>query len=106
MAIQNTDGRVFYKCFCCQTEEYNTLNGSICISKNTFQKQDASYVAYLNEHALNDPTLPCTRVITCQNSDCTKKENQDNEIVYIKYDQLNLKYIYRCRHCKHIWTTK
>lgn len=105
LVIKYTEGKVYYKCHCCQHEDTSALNTSVCISRNSFQKQDASYEAYLNEHALSDPTLPCVSTIECANGKCSRAADQPSRVVYIKYDQVNLRYVYCCKHCKHVWRT-
>lgn len=105
LVIKYVDGAVFHKCHCCQHEDTDSLNTSVCISRNSFQKQGASYSAFLNEHALSDPTLPCVDTIECTSGNCTKKQEEANKVVYIKYDHVNLAYIYYCKHCKHVWRT-
>lgn len=44
----------------------------------------------------------------CPNADC--KSNNDSvagpcEIIYIRYDDDNLKYLYLCSECDNIWKT-
>ena len=43
--------------------------------------------------------------IKCPNSDCPSiLENKESDIIYIKYDKDNMKYIYSCNHCGQKWT--
>jgi len=48
----------------------------------------------------NDPTLPRVSNIKCTNNLCTATKN---EVIYIKYDNVNMKYLYYCCHCDHFW---
>ncbi|KAG2424917.1 hypothetical protein HXX76_014075 [Chlamydomonas incerta] len=78
-------------CFCCNTEDQEGLNSSVCISKREFSKEDTGYAAYLNEYVLQDPTLPRANTIKCANPECSKKPDEPNSVAYIKYDPVNLR---------------
>lgn len=106
MMIQPKNGSAVYRCFCCNTEDQEGLNSSVCISKRQFSKEDTEYAAYLNEYVLRDPTLPRVDTIKCANAECSKAPEQPNSVVYIKFDPTNMKYIYYCEHCHYSWTTK
>ena len=60
-----------------------------------------------NEYTKLDPTLPRTNTIRCPNSNCetNKTENAEREIIYIRYDDTNMKYVYMCSTCDSMWKT-
>ena len=53
----------------------------------------------VNEYTKYDPTLPRINNITCINEKC--KNNK--EIIYIRYDKDNMKYLYLCTKCDNVW---
>ena len=56
-----------------------------------------------------DLTLPHihNQNIKCSNSQCKSiLENKISDIIYIKYDKDNMKYIYSCNYCGQKWTNK
>ena len=54
-----------------------------------------------------DPTLPRVSNILCPNGDClTNKEDIPREIIYIRYDDTNMKYVYLCSTCDTVWKTE
>ena len=67
----------------------------------------------INEYTKNDVTLPRTKTIKCPNQDCKsnkKKENENEneaqqEVIYLRYDDINMKYIYMCVNCNTTWKT-
>ena len=60
-----------------------------------------------NPYILNDPTLPKLKTMKCVNPDCeTNHEGAEPEVIYIKYNHLNLKYLYICTKCKTSWKNK
>ena len=50
-----------------------------------------------------DPTLPRLDNIPCPNKECPSNNGSDKEVIYIRYDDTNLKFIYLCVHCDKIW---
>ena len=65
----------------------------------------------INEYTKLDPTLPRTNNIKCPNQSCAsnqtdtsidtetslvKEEKAKNDVIYLRYDDVNMKYIYIC----------
>lgn len=61
------------------------------------------YKNILNENIIHDPTIPHIDNIKCPNEGCTKPKDAGNDILYIKIDTVNLKFIYYCTYCKQFW---
>ena len=61
-----------------------------------------------NEYFQLDPTLPyiTNKTIECVNEDCPSKTTSKKEIKFIKYDEVNLKYMYLCCVCGQKWTNE
>jgi hypothetical protein len=56
---------------------------------------------YLSKHMKADPTLPHLSSIPCVNkSECP---GETNDVVYVKYDAPNMRYVYMCMHCDAMW---
>jgi DNA-directed RNA polymerase subunit M/transcription elongation factor TFIIS len=102
--IKNENDKVFYKCNCCLKETTSFDTSSKCISKTKLHKESTSYKPFVNDNVFVDPTLPCIHNVTCPNAACSKNAEQENEVIYIKYDNTGMKYLYACKHCKHFWT--
>ena len=73
---------------------------------NTVYEYDVDKFAFklansINQYTKHDPTLPRTNNIQCPNKECPSNSNDDvkNEVVYIKFDEKNVKFIYLCCHC-------
>ena len=64
----------------------------------------------INEYTKLDPTLPRITNIDCSNQDCDSNRKYDSKedkaILYIRYDDTNMKFIYLCSICDTIWATK
>ena len=67
-------------------------------------------IVHINEYTKLDITLPRINYIKCPNESCTSNKDDfdtDNrEILYIRYDNVNMKYVYLCTHCDYNWTTE
>ena len=56
-----------------------------------------------NKYTKLDPTLPRVANVLCPNSACNPAEK---EIVCIRYDETNCKYVYLCCTCDTVWKTE
>lgn len=101
--VNETKDMVYF-CKCCGNEEVNTKgNGSICIIDDNKVDGATKYSQYMNKYLKYDPTLPRVSNISCTNPSCTKQPEQPNEVIYLKYDHTNMKYMYYCCVCEHFW---
>ena len=67
-------------------------------------KTEQKYYHMINQYTKLDPTLPRIYNIQCPNSECgSNKENEKREVVYMRYDDDNLKYVYICVVCDTVW---
>ena len=56
-----------------------------------------------------DPTLPRVNNILCPNDDCLTNTDPDNnlkEIIIMRYDDKNMKYVSLCSTCDTVWKTE
>ena len=62
----------------------------------------------MNKYTKLDPSLPRMHNMDCPNPNCNsnKEGNKSKpEIVYLRYDDNNLKYLYICTVCDTTWKT-
>ena len=96
--------KLIHYCRNCGNEENITNNESICISSNEFIKNEQKYKYIINKYTKLDPSLPRTNTIKCPNQSCSSNsENGNREIIYVRYDDDNVKYIYICSTCDFTW---
>ena len=105
---QLEDSTMVNYCKNCNSEKQFVNNSSQQTSShkiltNNFEAGATTYKQYLNENIVHDNTIPHVNNIVCNNQNCTKKESEENDIMYIKYDRVNIKHLYHCVHCKHFW---
>ena len=111
-----TEDNLIYYCRKCGHEDDKILENtkSLCVSKTHISNSGSLYSQVINKYTKLDPTLPRMKNMKCPNVNCStnsngssKSEEKDetHEIIYIRYDDTNLKYVYLCTSCDHIWKT-
>lgn len=105
--IDSEEGsNLIYYCRKCGNENNNITDKNTCVSKTNLRQGEQSFSHIINEYTKYDPTLPRYNSILCPNADCsTNTKDTPREIIYIRYDEVNLKYVYLCSTCDTTWTT-
>ena len=99
------DRKMSYHCKNCKNVEECESEESVCVLDNNHIDNESNYKQYLNKYLRYDNTLPRVTNITCPNPACTRKDDQTNEVIIIKYDFVDMKYLYHCEHCLEFWRT-
>lgn len=97
---------LLYYCKNCNNREVKKKEDqdkSICVIDDDKLTDDIKYNQYVNEYIEYNNTLPRVNNIICLNEECTKPNDKDNEVIYIKYDFTSMKYMYYCCYCKKFW---
>ena len=103
---EQNPNKLDYYCRNCGNEDKNLTHENMCVSKTYIKKNDQSFNHIINEYTKLDPTLPRVSTILCPNPECeTNVKNTKREIIYIRYDDINMKYVYLCSDCSTIWQT-
>jgi DNA-directed RNA polymerase subunit M/transcription elongation factor TFIIS len=110
MKINSEDNdNLIYYCRNCGNEETNLSNMDLCVSKSNFKEMTSTDYGS-NPYIKLDPTLPRIKNIKCPNKECSRynsereqSEIDDDEIIYIRYDDKNMKYLYLCPCCDYLW---
>lgn len=96
---------VIYYCRNCGNEEpINEKN--LCVSKTYVKRTDIKYLNVINKYTKYDNTLPRKNNIPCPNGECpsNRKSNPaDNEIIFIRYDDQKMNYVFICANCDKVW---
>jgi len=109
---ENKDKLTYY-CRKCGHEDDNVINAeeNICISRTDLKQSTTSYDHIINKYTKLDPTLPHIKNINCPNSSCISNksseqkgdENVDSDILYLRYDDASMKFVYICTYCDTVW---
>lgn len=125
VTLSEEDSNVLnYYCRNCGCTESNMVSNVLTTQLNQ-SVQEFSHI--INKYTKLDPTLPRINTVLCPNPDCAtnrsatrergsqneeKREDQDQgqdeerEIIYIRYDDTNMKYVYLCSTCDTVWKTE
>jgi DNA-directed RNA polymerase subunit M/transcription elongation factor TFIIS len=81
--------------------------GGLILEIDLKEKTSEGYKILMNEFTQRDPTLPHVNTIKCPNGECTSNTgNTEKDVIYLKYDAVNLKFLYICNLCNAHWRSK
>jgi DNA-directed RNA polymerase subunit M/transcription elongation factor TFIIS len=107
VAISETDeNNLVYYCRNCGNRDETIANEGLCVSDTTIDQGEQKFNHIVNKYTKFDPTLPRIYNILCPNTKCKTNETGNKnpaEIIYMRYDDENLKYLYICVECDTIW---
>lgn len=87
-----------------KTSELGQKSESLSVADySTNDKDDAIFKQFITPYIKFDPTLPRVDNIQCPSDACKKRGGDRPEVIYIKVDYENMKYIYYCCKCEHFW---
>ena len=96
--------KLVYYCRNCGNEDTSLVTDNVCVSKTQLKKSELSFSHIINKYTKLDPTLPRTNKVLCPFADCpTNSKDVAREIIYIRYDDVNMKYVNLCSTCYTVW---
>jgi hypothetical protein len=108
--LTDDENELIYYCRNCGNVDNSPTENSLVISSANFKNEDAFISSFINSYTKHDPTLPRTNLLKCPNNDCISNGKKDkdegekgSEIICIRYDATELKYIYLCSYCDTVW---
>lgn len=88
----------------CESQQPSESQSCVCVSKTQIKKNEQSFNHFINKYTKLDPTLPRTSKIPCPNPECTTNTTSSpREVIFIRYDDVNIKYVYLCSTCDTTW---
>lgn len=104
---ENDPNKLVYYCRNCGNEDKLLASNNVCVSKTQIKQGEQSFNHIINKYTKLDPTLPRVNNIMCPNVECKTNTSKDKEreIIYLRYDDVNMKYVYLCCECDTVWTT-
>ena len=108
------------------------MEGGLILEIDLKEKTSEGYKILMNEFTKQDPTLPHVHTLHCPAEDCPSNRYHDvdideksedvvtepkitrvladdaveSDIIYLKYDAVNMKYLYICNVCGEKWRSK
>lgn len=106
MKSENADKLVYY-CRNCQYEDEEIGEEGVVVLNSQLKKGEQRFNHIINRYTKLDPTLPRIYNMRCPNISCETNVKQEDrpEVIYMRYDDENMKYLYLCVSCDSIWKT-
>lgn len=104
-----SDNKLKNYCKNCAYTETMDDNTAALVTDTVIGEDVASYKQFMTRNIKYDMTLPRVNNIKCPNNKCPTNEStnktkaDEKEVIYIKYDQTNMFYLYYCCKCEQFW---
>ena len=100
------------RCRTCGFVEVDTQGG--LVNETIVQERSSEgYKILLNEFTRQDPTLPHVKTLPCPNTagdgvkpKCASYSGTPRDVIIIKYDAQNMKFLYICNVCGEQWRSR
>jgi len=91
---------------CGNTDENLTVDNICVVDGGKSKKANKGISNVVNKYTKLDPTLPHITTIKCPNTNCTSNDDDSKrDVIYIRYDDIDMKYLYICSVCDTMWNT-
>lgn len=84
------------------SDKNNNENENSCIMKINCEDDIKNFKQYQTPFIKYDYTLPRLRNVKCPNN-CKEQDGLPSEVICIKYDTKNIKFLYFCTACEYFW---
>lgn len=103
----NGDNQLTYYCRNCgHTDDTLTVNNVCVVNTSTVKSGGEKLSHVVNKYTKLDPTLPHITTIRCPNTACESHADENkSDVIYIRYDDTDMKYLYICSVCDTMWNT-
>lgn len=111
--IKDIPPTLVYYCRRCGNEDIDTdMKENVVVYRTKLVQTQDNFDHIINKYTKLDPNLPRVTNIPCPNDKCITNEEVEegrevekveNEVIKIRYDEVNMRYIYLCAHCDHVW---
>lgn len=88
--------------------EKDDESGGLVMETIVQERSSEGYKILLNEFTRSDPTLPHVKTLPCPNTTTcpTNLRKEARDVIIIKYDNQNMKFIYICNVCGTQWRSR
>lgn len=100
------NNKLKYYCRSCGNEDTTLTEEGVCVLDTQFKNKEHKSSHLVNKYTKLDPTLPRIHNVKCPSATCSTNaagKTDPAEIIYMRYDDANLKYIYICATCDESW---
>jgi DNA-directed RNA polymerase subunit M/transcription elongation factor TFIIS len=130
---EDTNTLVYY-CRFCGHEDNEPAESGVVVLRTEYKKTEQQFSHMVNRYIKHDPTLPRISNVKCPNESCTSNaatsnaatsnhgprdkahsdkasgdkmhsDKTESSVIYLRYDDNNMKYLYICEDCDTTWKT-
>lgn len=103
----NGPNQLTYYCRNCGHTDDTLTVDNVCVVDTAGGKSGGAKLSHVvNKYTKLDPTLPHIKTIRCPNDSCKSHDDDDKrDVIYIRYDDTAMKYLYICSVCDTMWNT-
>ena len=99
-----------YYCRFCGNKDDQVAKEGVVVLKTQYKQSEQKFNHMVNKYTKYDPTLPRKTSMKCPNELCSDDRaaaasSADSDIIYLRYDDENMKYLYICSNCNFTWKT-
>jgi DNA-directed RNA polymerase subunit M/transcription elongation factor TFIIS len=112
-----------YYCRFCGHEDNEPAESGVVVLRTEYKKTEQQFSHMVNRYIKHDPTLPRIANVKCPNESCTSNaatsnhgdkahqgdkahsDKTESRVIYLRYDDNNMKYLYICEDCDTTWKT-
>jgi DNA-directed RNA polymerase subunit M/transcription elongation factor TFIIS len=101
--------KLTYYCRSCGHVDATLIEEGVCVTETHYKKSEQKFNHIVNQYTKLDPTLPRIYNMKCPNANCKTnltESSNPTEVIYMRYDDANLKYLYICVECDTTWAGK
>ncbi len=108
--LEDADNKLIHYCKNCgfnlKSDGEDSTNKMMCVFSSADGHADvADYKQFMTTSIKHDPTLPRVNHVRCPNAECGSTDT-NREVIYMKYDHANMKFLYFCTICETFWKSK
>jgi hypothetical protein len=106
---EKDNNKLTHYCRSCGHVDESLTEGGVCVLDTKFTQSDQKSDHLINKYTKLDPTLPRIHNVRCPSAKCKTNlpdAKEPAEIIYMRYDNTNLKYVYMCASCDTTWQSK
>ena len=102
-----------YYCRFCGNKDDQVAKEGVVVLKTQYKQSEQKFNHMVNKYTKYDPTLPRKTSMKCPNELCNDQSAAataaataaGSDIIYLRYDDENMKYLYICSNCNFTWKT-
>jgi DNA-directed RNA polymerase subunit M/transcription elongation factor TFIIS len=99
-----------YYCRFCGNKDDQVAKEGVVVLKTQYKQSEQKFNHMVNKYTKYDPTLPRKTSMKCPNELCgddraAAATAASSDIIYLRYDDENMKYLYICSNCNFTWKT-